>query len=117
MRSLWAQYIEELRPGQRHFIECEWGFISYSFPEAATDCLLIEDIYVVPAERRGTRGTELFKKVELIAQEMDKEAIVARVELATATAAGALQAQLAVGLVPVSADNGIILTRKRVQRG
>lgn len=113
MKSLWAQYVEELLGGQRKFIECEWGFASYSFPIMhPPTSIMIHDMFILPEYRKQGRGGDLFNKVCEIGKENGKTNVLAEVELASEVALESLKAQLAVGLVPIAAENGKILTRK-----
>lgn len=112
--SLWAQYCTELLGGARTFLETEWGFISYSFPQAVPNAVMIHDMYVIPEERRAGRGRELFDRVCWIGKEAGKTAVLAEAELSSKVFMESFRAQLAVGLVPIAADRDKILTRKEL---
>lgn len=108
--SLWAQYSKELMG--RMMIEDENSFVSYSFPEWAPDCIMVHDMFVVPDQRRTGLGTKVFQQIEEIGRQAGKKAVIAHIELSTKCYDKSWAAQLAVGLLPISAENGKILLRK-----
>lgn len=110
--SLFAQYISELTGGVRKAIEHEWGFVFYTFPAWAPDCIMIEDLYVIPELRFQGKGGELFRAIEDLGRLAGKKYLIAQLEIANVKSHASWAAQLAVGLVPISAENGKILTRK-----
>lgn len=110
--SLWSDYIAELSGGTRRFIEKDWGFVSYSYPSWAQDSIFVEDMYIVPAERSSGRGSDLLEEVCEIGRLAGKRFVLANVEIDTEICVGALRAQLAVGLVPIGANNGKIMLRR-----
>lgn len=113
MRSLWARYVDELLGGSKQFIECEWGFVSYSFP-TWIDAIQIEDMYIVPECRKQGRGAELFAKVCALGREAGRKYVIAQLEMTSRVVTESMRAHLAVGLVPVAAENGKILMRKEL---
>ena len=113
MRSLWAQYVDELLGGYKKFIECEWGFISYTFP-TWIDAVQVEELYIVPEQRKHGRGRELFDRVCEIGREQKKEFVIAQLEMNSVVVGESIKAHLAVGLVPVAAELGKILMRKKL---
>lgn len=113
--SLWSDYIRELRGEDAHqFIEFPWGFVSYSFPKWAENCIQIEDMYVVPEERKSGRGTELLSMVRTIGLKAGRKYVTAQLELNTECFEGSMRAQLAKGFVPVAAENGKLWLRREV---
>ena len=63
--SLWADYQRE-RAG-KHVIEEKDGFVVYSYPTPKE--VWIEDIYVVPSERKSGYATQLADALERAAVE------------------------------------------------
>lgn len=110
--SLWSEYIAELRGNTVQFIETEKGFVSYEFPLWATDSIYVCDMYVVPSARMNGLGREMFEKVMAIGRMAGKKYLMAYVELGTAVSFKSMQAQMAVGLMPFSANNDKILMRR-----
>ena len=111
--SLWSDYLKELRGEDAHqFIELPWGFVSYSFPQWAPTCIQIEDMYVVPEERKLGRGNELLGMVQAIGLKAGKLFVTAQLELNTLTFENAMRVQLAAGFIPIAAENGKIYLRR-----
>jgi len=105
-RSLWAQYRAEVSDSV--YLEEEYGFIAYSL---LPDAVLIEELYVVPEQRRTGLGLSLFCRVEELARTAGKSASLACVRLDSRAAAESLKTHLNVGFSPISAENGIIWLR------
>ena len=114
--SLWAQYSAEIRSDVT-FIERPWGFISYSFPLGAPNCIYAEDIYVVPDKRGTGCALALIAEVEDAGHKAGKEYFLASIKIASRTCAESLKAHLAVGFVPISTDSATIWLRRAIPRG
>ena len=112
MKSLWPEYLQEQFGENTVSLEYSWGFVNYSFPAYAPNCIELEDIYVVPEQRRKGRGTELFKKVCKAGIEAGKDALLTQVQIESKVCVSSLLAQLSVGLIPISAQNDTILLRR-----
>lgn len=110
--SLWAEYINELRGGKVSFIEQEHGFISWSFPEWAHNCIMINDIYVRPDARMQGVGKLLLEQVCEIGRKAGRLYVTSELHLDTCIYAESMRAQIAVGFVPVAAENGRIFMRR-----
>ncbi len=113
--SLWADYVKELRGEHApQFIEFDWGFISYTFPEKHANCINIEDIYVIPSERKSGKGTELLDMVRAIGLKAGKKYVTCQLELHTKVYQVSLKAQMAAGFIPIAAENGKIYSMREV---
>lgn len=113
--SHWADYIDELRGrGFRTFLEAEHGFVAYSFPEWATECIMIHDIYVTPAARRQHRGLEFLAQVEQIGREAGRKYVISELEIKTEIFELSFRAQVGAGFMPISAYSDKILMRKEI---
>lgn len=111
-KSLWLQYVEELM--DRRGIEYDWGFVHYSYPAWAQDCIMIDDLFVAPEHRKSGKGKILFDGVSEIGRLAGKKWLIAHLELGTRKYVDSWAAQLAVGLLPISAEQGKILVRKQL---
>lgn len=113
--SLWADYIKEIRGEAAHtFLEFPECFVSYSLPAWAPDCIMIHDMYVVPALRKSGRGRALLSDVEEIGRKAGKKYVIAELEINTLTFQEAFAAQTSVGFRPIAAQNGIICMQKEL---
>lgn len=110
--SLYTRYIKELTGGGRMAIEHDWGFVHFQMPAWAPDCVVVDDLYVIPEKRLTGAGRELFEQVCEAGRKAGKSAVLAVIEVANVKAASAWKAQLAVGLVPVHAESGKVWMRK-----
>lgn len=106
--SLWARYIAELRGGKCQFLEYEWGFISYSYPEHLQDAVMVEDVFVVPEQRDAAHAYLLHNEVVGIAAAAGKRRSIFIVRTDSPLAANNLRIYLALGFVPIAAANGEI---------
>lgn len=114
--SLWADYIRELRgPEFRYFLEYSDCFAVISYPAGQwADCIIIHDMYVKPELRKQGRGKTLLEDVCQLGLKAGRKYVCAELEIATQTFEGAFKAQTAVGFMPVSANNGIIVMKKEL---
>jgi GNAT superfamily N-acetyltransferase len=112
--SLWADYIQELRAGTIQFLEHDFGFISYTYPEWAPTSIKVCDIYVAPGFRKDRKGTFLLEEVCEIGRKAGKTSVIAELELNTATIKLAFRSQVAAGFLPMAAHNGIIHLQKEI---
>ena len=65
---MWFKYQQERYPDFK-VLEREWGFATYSYILAVSQpSVYIEDIYVVPEERKNNRASELSLEVQEIAK-------------------------------------------------
>lgn len=112
--SLWSAYVSELRR-DIVFIERDWGFISFSFPDFAPDCVYAEDIYVLPSRRGEGLALELIAQVEAAGRKAGKQNLLAIVKTVSLTCAESLKAHLAVGFVPVAAESGNIWLKRPIE--
>jgi GNAT superfamily N-acetyltransferase len=111
-KSLWAQYILEVRQGSVQFIEYEWGFISYEFPIWAPDAILALDLFVVPEKRREGYGAQLMEEVMRIGRLSGKKWFLGHVEIGTGVTTESMRAHIGAGMVPIGANNDKILMRR-----
>lgn len=107
--SLWSDYFEETSGIKT--IEEEWGFVSYSF---ADPFCRIEDLYVVPHLRKGTRGLHLLNRVAEKAKEHGSTHLWTQVWVTNHGADRALRANLACGFKMIDAQNGRIIMTKPI---
>lgn len=91
--SLYAQYLAERT--YKRIIEDEFGFIVF---EVHPDCVLINELFVVPEERRKGRGLFLGKEVESIAKSIGKKLLVCTVDPRAKNAGDSIKAILAMGM-------------------
>lgn len=114
MASLWAQYIAELTGNQTHFIEEEWGFISYSLP-AGGDSVFVEDVFVVPAQRDAAHAYQLLGRAEAAGLADGRPYSVFVVQTDSPLAQQNLRIYLALGFSPIAADSGKIWLKREIQ--
>lgn len=112
--SLWSAYVSELRKDVI-FIERDWGFISFSFPDFAPDCVYAEDIYVLPDRRGEGLANELICQVEEAGRKAGKHNLLAIIKIASLTCVESLKAHLAVGFVPVVSESGNIWLKRPIE--
>lgn len=112
--SQWADYVNEVKGGTVTFIERDYGFISYSFPLNAPDCIYAEDVYIVPEHRRSKKALELVTAVEDAGRKANKQYVLAVISVASFTSVESLKAHLAVGFVPVLAESGSIWLKRPI---
>ncbi len=115
--SLWAKYIEETFPGHTQFIEYDWGFISYSFPEQYPDCVLAEDIYIEPSSRDCAHALQLHSEVMAEGRKRGKTHSLFVVRLDSPRCTENLRIYLAMGFVPCEANLGRILLKRHFKTG
>lgn len=111
--SHWAEYMKELL-GNRMFIEKDYGFVSYSFPDWAPTCAMIHDTWIAPTERKKGYSRELLDEVIAAAKHSGKTAILGQVEIGTKLAKSSLAMQFALGFELLSSEGGKIMLRKQI---
>lgn len=112
--SLWAQYVEEIRGGSTKYIEYPWGFIAYSFPDFAPDCIYAEEIYVIPKERRNGRSMQLLKEVEELGRKAGKVATLGIVRMTSTSSHYTLKGHLDVGFIAIGTESNAVWLRKPI---
>lgn len=112
--SLWADYISELTSGRITFIEEDWGFISFSFPDHAPDCVFAEDIYIVPGKRDASRAYQLLGRVEQAGLKSGKTHTLFTVRADAANASNNLRMYLAMGFLLVDSSQGTIWLKRQI---
>lgn len=108
--SLFADYIKE-RLG-KHIIENEYGFATFYYPDATT--VYLEDIYVIPSQRRLAYGRELADQVVEIAKIKGCTRLLGTVTPAANGATESLKAFLAYGMQVDSTTPTYILLSKSI---
>lgn len=91
--SLYAQYLAERT--NRRIIEDEFGFIVF---EVHPECVFINELFVVPEQRKKGRGLFFGKEVESIARSVGKKLIVCTVDPRAKNAGDSIKAILAMGM-------------------
>ena len=81
MSSLYAQYLKERRGGET--IEESYGFVTYHIISSTE--LYIEDVYVIPEERRSHKAVDLWNKVLEIAKQKGITKVIGSVDLNTSS--------------------------------
>lgn len=109
LMSHFADYMNE-RFGHET-IEEDWGFVSF-FIEGSV-CFL-QDIYVAPEKRRGTRGLNFLNRVTQIARERGCRIMQTQVWVNDANCSRSLRANLACGFLVVGAEPGRIVLSKEI---
>lgn len=107
--SLYAQYLAERT--HKRIIEDEFGFIVF---EVHPDCVLINELFVVPEQRKKGKGLFLGKEVESIAKSIGKKLIVCTVDPRAKNAGDSLKAILAMGMSLNRAKDGLIYLVKEL---
>jgi GNAT superfamily N-acetyltransferase len=113
MKSLWAQYEDEVLGGRHKYIEKEWGFITYEFLEP--DVLHLIHIYVIPERRKEGLALTLVEEAEQIGREAGMKWSLAHIEINRATTVGSLFAHLKAGFVPHHTEPGIIYLKRPIE--
>lgn len=107
--SLYAQYLAERT--HKRIIEDGFGFIVF---EVLPDCVLINELFIVPEERKKGRGLYLGKEVESIAKSIGKKLLVCTVDPRAKNAEDSLRAILAMGMSLNRAKDGLIYLTKEL---
>ena len=107
--SHWALYKSETT--ETHFIEHEYGFISYSL---LPDALFLEDIWIAPEHRKSGLGAALVAQAEEVGREAGKQTSLALIHLSSKTSTESLKAHLTVGFLPFLAEDGKIWLRRAI---
>lgn len=106
--SLWADYMKE-RLGH-HTIETEDGFVVF---DVKPPKMSIEDIYVRPEVRKGTKSLKLFNEAVARGKAQGCTEVWTQVWIGPTGAERALRVNLALGFRVMSAqNNGIILMKE-----
>lgn len=92
MRSLWADYYKETHGLTA--LEYEWGFATLRIFE---DYVQVEDFYIVPDERGGTKSHQLMDQICAHAAALKKVKVVCPVALDSRTKERSIAAQLKYG--------------------
>ena len=105
----WARYQKELWGYE--VIETEHGFVTYA---DLGEAVWVVDCWVDPDFRREGLAKSLVHQVETRARTAGKQRLLARIDVTQARPESSLQAQLAYGFVPFSADQGKIWLRREL---
>lgn len=108
--SLWSDYIKEC--ALLEIIEEPWGFIT--FHKEADGCLWINDMYIIPSERRIGRGTSLIERAMEWGRNNDCQHVSTTVHTASECAQGVIEAAFREGFYLHSANNNLILFVKLI---
>lgn len=112
--SLWAQYVEEVRGGVTKYIEYPWGFIAYSFPDFAPDCIYAEEVYVIKSERRNGRSMQLLKLTEDVGRRSGKIAVLGIVRMTSKSSHYTLKGHLDSGFIAIGTETNAVWLRKPI---
>jgi len=93
--SMWADYIREM--GLLEIIEEEYGWVTFHIQEPSS--VVINDLYVRPANRRSGKGTLLLQQVEDFALKFGCTTILVGIHRESATKSGTYAAALVSGFV------------------
>ncbi len=109
VKSHWAQYRAEILGIET--IEEDYGFICYA---VLTDCIFIEDLWIVPAERFKNRGRMLVSKVEDIARAAEKPFLMLSTNIDLKNNPDNLASALAGGFIPFKAEANRVWLKRDV---
>lgn len=107
--SLYPQYLKETLGYET--IELEGGFISYVI---VGEVLHLEEIYVVPAQRRSDLGLRLFNLARAKGKEAECSRIQTSVLIFRSGAERALRVNLALGFKMISAEGNRIIMQREI---
>lgn len=93
--SMWADYVREM--GLLEIIEEEYGWVTFHIQEPSS--VVINDLYIRPADRRSGKGTLLLQKIENFALKFGCPTILAAIHRESATKSGTYVAALVSGFV------------------
>ncbi len=109
--SLYGQYIQE-REG-KHIQECEHGFATYVYMNAI-NAVYVEDIYVVPEQRRSRVAWEMLDSICATAIDKGCHTLLGTVRPLANGSTESLKAILAYGFKVDSCDGGLIWFKKEI---
>jgi GNAT superfamily N-acetyltransferase len=109
LKSLWAQYQEEM--GGARFIEHEWGFVAYFVRDRGIES---PHVYVIPERRKEGKARQLLEELEAVAREHKKEYIFGMIKMDSETKTESLIAHLRGGFEPHSTTTDALILRKKV---
>lgn len=107
--SLYAAYCAET--GVKHILEYEYGFATYHL--LGPECY-IEDIYVIPEQRKSGGASNLAKQVEDIAKAKGCKALLGSVNTKIKDPTTSMKVLLAYGFKFLRADQNGIWFRKEL---
>lgn len=108
-KSLYAQYVEEREKAQ--VLEKDWGFAIYKLLD---NHVYLQDIYVVPHERKNGKGVELMHEVADIASKAGLNIMVGSVVPSTSFGAQMLRIMLGLGFELLSSSENIVYLKRNI---
>ena len=110
MKSLWAQYSEELRGTQFIGKRLRIYFVVYT-----KSAFYLEDIYVIPSRRKEGLALSLVEEAEEYGRKAGKPFSMAVIQLANNGHVESLKAHLAAGFTPFMVEHGKIWLKRSIK--